>query len=292
MTVSAYSTDFPIEVWRPERPNEVPVSDMSHAAIITSLHGRSGKTLLARTLVDYFLLSGGRPYVFDTDSVEWKLDDLFPSEARVVDLAIARDQMVLFDTLAKPSSEMRVVDLTHRSLTKFFALLRDTDFICEAKAHNIEPTIYYIPDRKLDSFEAGVVLRDTFPDCAFIVVENGVFEPPKHNVRQSSAYDALRSHTRRFIMPKLEADVIEVLEDQHLSIGDFMRQPMSSTGETSADDGLSSGVRIELRRWVFRMFREIHRVTAGLPMTDEPLSSFVSASQVTEPEDWGRIGSG
>jgi len=86
---------------------------MSHAAIVTSLHGRSGKTLLARTLVDYFLLSGGRPDVFDTDSVEWKLHDLFPGETRVVDLAIARDQMVLFDTLAKPSSEMRVVDLTH-----------------------------------------------------------------------------------------------------------------------------------------------------------------------------------
>jgi hypothetical protein len=268
------------------------MSGMSHAAIITSLHGRSGKTLLARTFVDYFLLSGGRPHVFDTDSVEWKLHDLFPSEVRVVDLAIARDQMVLFDTLAKPSSEMRVVDLSHRSLTKFFALLRDTDFICEAKAHDIEPTIYYIPDRKLDSFEAGVVLRDTFPNCGFIVVENAVFEPPKHNVQQSAAYGALRSHARRFIMPKLAGDVIEVLEDQNLSIGDFMRQPMSSTRETSAHDGLSPGVRIELRRWVFRMFREIHRVTAGLPMTDELLSSLASALQVTEPEDWGRIGSG
>src|SRR5215831_2972269 len=163
------------------------MSGMSHAAIVVSLHGRCGKTLLARILVDYFLLSGGSPYVFDTDSVEWKLHDLFPSETRVVDLAIARDQMVLFDTLAKPSSEMRVVDLTHRSLTKFFALLRETDFICEARSCNIEPMIYYIPDRRLDSFEAGIVLRDNFPDCAFTVVENGFFDPPKHNVQQSSA---------------------------------------------------------------------------------------------------------
>ena len=93
-------------------------------------------------------------------------------------------------------------------------------------------------------------------------------------------------------MPKLAGDVVEVLEDQHLSISHFMRQPMSSTGETLASDGLSPGVRIELRRWIFRMFREIHRVAAGLSMADAPLSSSVSASQMTEPEDWGRIGSG
>src|SRR5262249_48831998 len=268
------------------------MSGLSHAAIIASLHGRSGKTLLARTLVDYFLLSGGRPYVFDTDSVEWKLHDLFPSEARVVDLAIARDQMVLFDTLAEASPEMRVVDLTHRSLTKFFALLRDTDFICEAKSHDIEPTIYYIPDRKLDSFEAGVVLRDNFSDCGFIVVENEFFEAPKRNVQQSSAYSALMSHTSRFTMPKLAGDAIEVLEDRNVSLSDFMRQGMSSTGESLADDGLSPAVRIELRRWVFRMFRQIHRVTAGLMAADEPHSSFESPPPVPEPEDWGRIGSG
>jgi len=268
------------------------MSGMSHAAIVVSLHGRCGKTLLARTIVDYFLLSGGRPYVFDTDSVEWKLHDLFPSEARVVDLAIARDQMVLFDTLAETSPEMRVVDLSHRSLTKFFALMRDTDFICETKPHDIEPMIYYIPDRKLDSFEAGVVLRDNFPDCGFVVVENGFFEPPKRNIQQSSAYSALRSHTSRFIMPKLADEAIEMLEDQHLSISHFMRQPISSTGETLADDGLSPSVRIELRRWVVRMFRQIHRVTAGLAMTDEPLNNFEPASPMAGSEDWGRIGSG
>jgi len=152
--------------------------------------------------------------------------------------------------------------------------------------------IYYIPDRRLDSFEAGIVLRDNFPDCAFTVVENGFFDPPKHNVQQSSAYSALRSHTSRFVVPKLAGDAIEVLEDQRLSISGFMRQPMSSTGETLADGGLSPGVRIELRRWIFRMFRQIHRVTTGLAVMDEPISNFEPVSPVTEPEDWGRIGSG
>ena len=136
------------------------MSGASLAAIVASLHGRCGKTLLARTLVDYFLLSGGRPYIYDTDAVERGLHVLFPADARVIDLAIVRDQMLLFEALAKPSQQTRIVDVTHRSLTKFFELLRDTDFILEAHSHDIRPVIFYIPDRKLDSFEAGVVLRD------------------------------------------------------------------------------------------------------------------------------------
>src|SRR5229473_439586 len=133
----------------------------SLAAIVTSPHGRSGKTLLARALVDYFMLSGGRPY--------------------------------LFDTLAEPLSEMRVVDVGHHSLTKFFELLRDTDFIAEARSHGIAPVIFYIPDRKADSFEAGAILRDRFPDCPFVVVENAFLKAPKRNVRQGTAYKALKT---------------------------------------------------------------------------------------------------
>jgi len=150
----------------------------SLAAIVASLHGRCGKTLLARTLVDYFLLSGGRPYIYDTDAVERGLHVLFPADARVIDLAIVRDQMLLFEALAKPSQQTRIVDVTHRSLTKFFELLRDTDFILEAQSHDITPVIFYIPDRKLDSFEAGVVLRDNFLNYRFVVVENEFFREP------------------------------------------------------------------------------------------------------------------
>src|SRR2546423_2059376 len=159
----------------------------SLAAIVASLHGRAGKTLLARALADYFILSGGKPGIFDTDPVERGLHALFPDAACVVDLASVRDQMLLFDTLAAPSPEMRLVDVTHRSLTKFFELLRDTDFIFEARSRDIVPVVFYIPDRKVDSFEAGLVLRDNFPDCPFIVVQNGCFQQPKRNVRQSAA---------------------------------------------------------------------------------------------------------
>jgi hypothetical protein len=259
----------------------------SLAAIVVSLHGRCGKTLLARTLVDYFLLSGGRPYIYDTDAVERGLHVLFPADARVIDLAIVRDQMLLFEALAKPSPQARIVDVTHRSLTKFFELLRDTDFILEAQSHDIRPVIFYIPDRKLDSFEAGVVLRDNFLNYRFVVVENEFFREPKRDVWQSPAYEALRSHRRRFVMPKLADDVVDALEDCDLSISDFMRKPLSSSGETLVPDALPPDMRIELRGWVFKTFREIHRVAAGLATDDEPPGDPGGAPWVADREDWG-----
>src|SRR5215475_13283210 len=209
----------------------------SLAVMVASLHGRTGKTLLARALIDFFILSGGKPYIFDTDAVERGLHLLFPDAARLVDLTIVRDQMALFDTLAEPSCEMRIVDISHQSQRKFFELLRNTDFVLEARSHSVIPVIFYIPDVKADSFEAGVELRDNFPDCCFIVVENAFFKEPKRNVRDGPAYKTLMVPKRRFTMPKLADSVVDALEDRNLAISDFMCQPISSSGETQGPDG-------------------------------------------------------
>jgi hypothetical protein len=258
----------------------------SFAAIVTSLHGHVGKTLLARTLTDYFILSGGRPYIFDTDSVERGLYALFPAEARVIDLAVVRDQMLLFDTLAKPSPQMRIVDVTHHSLMTFLELLRGTDVIAEARSHGIESVIFYIPDRRVDSFEAGIILRDNFPDCTFIVVDNAFLKEPKRNARQGPSYKALRLHNWRFAMPKLAEQVVEALEDCSLSLGDFMRQPMSSSGGALVPGNLTPGMCIVLRTWVFRMFQEIHRLTNALATHEEPVAAILLRSWDSDLEVW------
>jgi hypothetical protein len=235
-----------------------------HAAIVASLHGRTGKTLLARALVDYCILSGGSPRIFDTDAVARGLQALFPGAAHIVDLTIVRGQVALFDTLAKPSSEMSIVDVAHYSFTKFFELLRNTDFILEAQSNDVIPVIFYIPDRNADSFEVGAVLRDTFPECPFVVVENAFLKEPNRYVQQRPAYKAMRAHKSRYVMPKLADSVVEAMEDRNLSISNFMRQPISADGETSASDNLSPDLNAQLRGWVFRSFQEIHRVLTGL----------------------------
>src|SRR5262249_45056180 len=222
--------------------------------MVASLHGRTGKTLLARALIDFFILSGGKPYIFDTDAVERGLHLLFPDAARLVDLTIVRDQMALFVTLGEPASDMRIGDISHQSQRKFFELVRNTDFVLEARSRSVIPVIFYIPDAKADSFEAGVALRDNFPDCRLIVVDNAFFKEPKRNVREWLVYKTLRAHERRFNMPELGGSVIDALEDRNLSISDFMCQPISSTRGKQGPDSLSARQDLETPGLGFRIF--------------------------------------
>ncbi len=87
-------------------------------------------------------------------------------------------------------------------------------------------------------------------------------------------------------MPKLADDVVNALEDCDLSISDFMRKPLSLSGETLVPDALPPDMRIELRGWVFKIFREIHHVVAGLATDDEPPSD-PGGAWVADREDWG-----
>ena len=244
------------------------MSGSSVSVIIASRHGRSGKTLLARTLVDYFVLSGARPHVFDTDVGEADLQGSVP-EALAINLSLVADQMLLFDTLANPAPGPRVVEVTAFWLTKFFQLMEDTDFVAESRSQGIEPVIFYIPDRKLESFEAAVVLRDIFADCPFVIVQNGFFKTPAWNVQQSPACKALRIHKWQFAMPELTPSAVDALE-AGLSLSEFMRQPISTTGASSVPDGLTPESRMVLRRWTFKMFQEIHRVVAAMNTQVEP----------------------
>jgi hypothetical protein len=98
----------------------------SLAAFVTSVHARTGRTLLARVLAEHFVLSGQRPLIFDTDPVEHRLQSCFPHDTIVVDLNEVRDQMTLFDTLAAPSPESRVADVSHQAFRKFFRVMSES----------------------------------------------------------------------------------------------------------------------------------------------------------------------
>ncbi len=251
--------------------------DVSFAIVVASLHGRTGKTLLARVIAEYFLLSGEQPFIFDTDAVDHRLLTLFPHDATVIDLAQVPQQMMLFDTMAEASRESRVVDLTHRSFGQFFDLMRQTDFIVEARSRRVEPVIVYIPDRRHDSFEAGVALGRRFPDCAFVVVENAYHGPPRESTRQSEAYRALKAHDLRFVMPRLSPDITEALEEPALSLGDFMRRPLSHADAARLPEELRRA-RTELRGWLLGLMQEIHRVTRAVASYAAPALAHPSYS--------------
>jgi len=232
------------------------MSGRNLAIIVVALRPRSGVTLLARAFADYFILSHENPLIFDTDDVERRLSRHFPQRANVVDLDRIRGQMTLFDTLAAPVAEKRVVDVTHRALNRFFGLMAEIDYLAEARLQGIEPAIFYIADRDRESFELGLDLRDRF-DCPFVLVENAYLGEPNTQARRTQAYAALVGHPLRMRMPPLDSLVADVISRTDLSFGAFMRDEVRNLS-------LAYLSRPTIRAWIMQVFREIHRTIQAL----------------------------
>ena len=224
------------------------------AVIVAAARPRCGTTLLARVFADYFILSHEDPLIFDTDRIEGRLARYFPERATEIDLDRVQGQMSLFDTLAVPVPHKRVVDVSHRSFAKFFALMHDIDYLAEARQQGIEPAIFYIAGRDRESYERGLELRDRF-DCPLVVVENAFLGEPSEEARCSSGYAALRAHPLRMRMPTLDPLVADMIADFMLSLGAFMRDEKR---DLSLAD-LSREGRPIIRAWIMQMFKEIHR---------------------------------
>jgi hypothetical protein len=241
---------------------------ITFAAIVTSLHARTGKTLLSRVIADYVLLSGDNPMIFDTDPLEQTLSASFPAQSVVVDIEKVRDQMTLFDNLASPSIDSRVVDLSHLAYRKFFNLMRDTDFIPEARSAGIEPVIFYLVDHDRRSLEEGRRLLDRFADCTIVVVDNAYLRQATSVTRQSADYLTLQAHDLWFMMPALDPILATVIdEDPLLSLGEVLRQPLRQDYDSG---DLVRNARMSIRNWVLRLFREIHRVGQALEARAAP----------------------
>jgi hypothetical protein len=279
MTVSAYSTVSPID--RPLPPEREQPSDPdgnqasmrpSPAAIVASLHARTGKTLLARVLGDYFALSGRPPLVFDTDVTEQTLRALFPYDTVVVDLVETRDQMTLFDTLARRMPEARVVDVSHHAFRKFFHVMAESQFVAEAHLRNVEPVIFYIADRGADAYEEARHLRERFADCAFVLVDNAHVGKVKEQTRRSAAYQEMQEHDLRMALPRLDAVLADALDDPGLSLGDVVSQPLSRSDTASRPGDLPFEERAVLRTWLMQAFRDIHRLTRAIETRAPALS--------------------
>jgi hypothetical protein len=241
---------------------------MSVAAMVCSLHAHSGKTLLARVLAEHFILSGGAPLIFDTDALECRLAACFP-DAVVVDLAQVPEQMILFDSLVWPSPAPRVVDVAHQTARLFLKLLRETDFIAEARANGIVPVLFYIADRDRRSREEAVALLDAFADCPFVAVENEFLPRPNAVLRAGDACQSLAAHPLRVTMQRLAEDIVELIEDPRCSLSALIRAPLSRNDQRG---DLSFGAASAFRAWLMPLFRDIHRALANLEAKAEAMA--------------------
>jgi len=211
--------------------------------IVCSPTGRVGKTVAARLLGDYFLLSGRTFVGFDTDTHEPSFAARFPQEVVVSDLNTIQGQMALIDPLLVPDGVPKIVDLWHRSLEGFFTLLDHTGFIAEARRLAIEPVLLYLADGSPRSVETAGHLAARYPDLQVVLVNNEGTAPGLEEREEFDRYPTGRS----FKIAALDPVLRQTIEEPGFSLSRFMLMPPAN---------MSIVVRAGLREWLWRVFSQ------------------------------------
>lgn len=215
-------------------------------------------------LADFFLQSRDSVEIFDTDAANPKLSEHFLGCSTVLDLERVRDQVSLFDRLAAPSAQVQIVDVATHAFKKFFDLMRESDYVAEARARNVETVIFYIPGRDAESYEVGARLLARFPDCAFVTAENENLGEIDKNARGGEGYFTLRQHERRMLMPRLDSLFALALAESELSLSDFLSDPPAE--RTPAHKSLayrSPQMRAGIGRFAKAMFEQVGLAMLG-----------------------------
>ncbi len=112
--------------------------------IIASPRPRTGKTLIARLMVEFFRAER-RPLVgYDLNPREQALAIRFPKLVWPVDIATTRGQMELFDRLIADTASTKIIDLGYGSFDQFFAVMAEIGFLPEARRRMIEPIVLFV----------------------------------------------------------------------------------------------------------------------------------------------------
>lgn len=211
---------------------------------VCSPHSRTGVTTAARLLTDYYLSRNIEPEGFDTDSREPYYAVLFPGMSRVVDIGEVRGQISLFDRLLHADERPKIVDVWHRSYDRLFSTIAEIGFFEEARRLGVEPIVLYQTDVSARAASGAISLNTTWPDLWMTVIHNegaAPLGPAPHEIL--SRYPA----RGKFVIPRLEAPVAQMLDDLDLSLSEFLREPPPN---------MSIVVRAALKAWLTPIFTQ------------------------------------
>jgi hypothetical protein len=232
--------------------------DSTRFHIVCSDQPRNGKTLVARLLCDYLILSRRAPHIFDPATSPGGLRSYFPARASRVDLSTTTGQIALFDRALSQPLHDSVVDLPAHQLNSLADLMRHIGFGQESHTPGVEVVILFVADRSVDSLLAGRKLRGLLRPARFIVVKNEAILLAEFERLARFLYDGL-AREGQLIVPKLDGAVTAAVEDKTFSFRRFAEEEPRGT-----PDQVTRGIEAFLGR-VFRQFEVL-----GLGMGSRP----------------------
>ena len=143
--------------------------------VVASPRPRVGKTLLARLLVDYYLLEGHPLRAFDLNSGEGTLAQFLPDHVTMSSIAEVQGQMALFDRLVTVDDTVKIIDVGHEAFEAFFSLAERIDFADEARRRGIALVVLFMISNDRVTVDAYRKLAEHFPRLTLTPVQNEMF---------------------------------------------------------------------------------------------------------------------
>lgn len=213
--------------------------------IVASPRPRSGKTFLARLLIDFLHVDDGGARAFDLNPGESALAEQPMTLAVRADIASIEGQMALFDRLIVEDGVAKVIDLGNTMFERFFDLMDEIDFVQEASRRAVEPVILYPAETHPASPHAYCRLRRRFPDLIVVPVLN---EAILKGQRVRDAFPFVRAAAVPLQIPLLAPALKRYADQPHYSFADF---------HNKLPEEIPEGLAVELRSWTRRAFLEL-----------------------------------
>jgi hypothetical protein len=236
------------------------VTSRTPLVIVCSPEARVGRTLVARLLIDFFLMEDRPVAGFDFLAEPPSLIDFLPDHTAQAHVADIRGQMALFDRLIVPDRIAKVVDLSPTSFQQFFSVMAQIGFIGDARSRGIEPIALYIAAPDAVSQRAYAELQRALPDLVLVPVYNEAIGQG-HRARKN--FPLSRASSIPIQIPALPQYFYRYLEATPFSFAEFRGTPPQD---------IPLETYLELLRWMRRVFVEFRELELRLLLNDVRLS--------------------
>ena len=227
---------------------------MSEAAVlylVCSDRAHSGKTLLARLLVDWLLLREARPQVIDLDAPVYPLARLYPDLSTKVDFDHTPGRVALFDGIVSQPEVQRVLELPVVHMEAFLREAGNLEFFEAVVASGAGVAFLHLVDRAPEFVDRARRLAESLPTAVHYhpvrsVESDGVAD---HGERAGAPEAPGGDGAMRF--PRLSADAVAYIERPDFSFARLMN------GESVPSD---VALRFKLQQFAKTMFAQFNRV--------------------------------
>jgi hypothetical protein len=220
--------------------------------IVCSPSRQVGKTLVARLLTDYHVVSRRPVVAFDLADESPRLNDYAPDHAQVVDIGDMRSQVRFFDNLILRNDITKIIDVDRRQFSNFFIVAHTIGLFEEARHHSIEAVLLFLIDPNPKAAKAYATLRNRFPGTSLFPVRNQLVA---RGVPRGADFPHVSRLAVSLEIPLLSPALQGAIDRERFSFIDF---------GNGVPHGLSRRQQDELQLWFRRIRVQFHEMEVNL----------------------------